>query len=32
MKQKFFSENAISIFVISNHNSFRVLFDKIAPV
>ena len=23
---------AISILVISNHNSYRVLFDKIAPV
>jgi len=23
--------NAISILVISNHDSFRVLFDKIAP-
>ena len=26
------TETAISIFVISNHNSFRVLFDKIASV
>ena len=28
----FFSETAISILVISNRNSFRVLFDKIASV
>ena len=28
----FFSETAISILVISNHNSFRVMFDKIASV
>jgi len=27
-----FSQTAISILVISNHNSFRVLFDKIASV
>jgi len=27
-----FSETAISILVISNNNSFRVLFDKIASV
>ena len=26
----FFHQTAISIWVISNHNSFRVLFDKIA--
>ena len=29
---KCFSETALSILVISNHNSFRVLFDKIAFV
>jgi len=28
----FFSYTAISILVISNHNGFRVLFDKIASV
>jgi len=28
----FFFESAISILVISNHNSFGVLFDKIASV
>jgi len=28
----FFFETAISILLISNHNSFRVLFDKIASV
>jgi len=28
----FFSKTAISILVISNHNSFRELFDKIASV
>jgi len=27
----FFSKTAISGLVISNHNSFRVLFDKIVP-
>ena len=32
MTQYFFSATAISILVISNHNSFRVLFDKIASV
>jgi len=29
---KLFSQTAISILVISNHNSFRVPFDKIASV
>jgi len=29
---KFFPETSISILVISNHNSFRVLFAKIASV
>jgi len=29
---KFIFQNAISILVISDHNSFRVLFDKIASV
>jgi len=28
----FFSQTAISILIISKHNSFRVLFDKIASV
>jgi len=28
----FFPETAIGILVISNHNSFRVMFDKIASV
>ena len=28
----FINLTAISIFVISNHNSFRVLFDKIASL
>jgi len=28
---KFFSLTATSIFVISNQNSFRVLFEKIPP-
>jgi len=31
-KLNLFFKTAISIFVISNHNSFRVLFDKIAYV
>jgi len=29
---KFIFQTAISILLISNHNSFRVLFDKIASV
>jgi len=29
---KFFSQTAISMLVISIHNTFRVLFDKIASV
>jgi len=29
---KFIFKTAISILLISNHNSFRVLFDKIASV
>jgi len=32
MTQYFFSYTAISVLVISNHNGFRVLFDKIASV
>jgi len=31
-KMIFFSQTAISTLAISNHNSLRVLFDKIASV